>query len=267
LNIYSEWLRTFAPQTTVLEFAESVGTSHPVAEVAGPSAIEAFPSEWRLSPSAPFDPARWRAIVSGERPTESPGGAGWVDYAQRAIRHQFRGYGVSMRLLTFASERRTGWEESKSEGVWTVAIASFVTTNPADGRFVGVLSSERSLTADVIQDAEDTFRIRGGTERLSFSLRNLLAAQALGVECLSARLSSGNSSVLIKADSGDAFRAVLQDTEGDISGLTVNANDQRATVLENGEIIFGGDAPIGSVLSAVTTIMVASVRLQKSRVH
>lgn len=207
-------------------------------------------------------------MVSGQRPTQTPGDVGWLNYQTGLLKlRPFRGYGVSMRLLTFESERRTGWEESRAEGIWTVAIASMVSANPADGRFVGVLSSERSLTADVMQDAESRFRTSGGAERVSFSLRNLIGAQPLGVECLSARLTSEQSSVLIKAESGDAFRKVLGNAEGDISGLTVNANDQRATVLANGEIIFGGDAPIENLLSAVSIIMVTSARLQQSRVY
>ena len=173
------------------------------------------------------------------------------------------GPGVLFRAVEFADQHETGWESSTTTGAWRVAVAVLPSVDSeADGeRMVGLLASAPALLAGLMSDLEESLGTDGAAaERVQFPLRPLLSAAATeaGVVPRSVRLRSDRTRTLVQSDDEQALRDQAAAVEGDVVGVTVEAAQQRVTVLEDGSVIFSDSASSDDVLAAMRSIQLAT---------
>jgi hypothetical protein len=160
------------------------------------------------------------------------------------------------RRLDFSDVIDSPWEKSVTSGVRWWGLADIPTHEYGDDRLLGILGSTQALAADLQQTTLDFMSKAGvNTEPASFSLRALLSDLSdEGVLPRSVRLRNEFGLVLVQSEDESSLRSQLADINGDVIGVTVDAMDQRMTLLDDGHVLFTEPADALGILVAIRAI-------------
>jgi hypothetical protein len=172
-----------------------------------------------------------------------------------------RGGRLWPHYVEFSDVVDSPWERSVTSGSRWSGLADVPAHEYVDERLLGVLAPTQALVADMERGALH-YMSRAGVdaEPASFTLRGFLSGlQGEGVLLRSVRLRNEYGSVLIQSEDEEMLRSQLTDLTGDVTGLTVDAKDQRMTLLGDGRILF---TDLGSAFDVLTAIRAIDAALE-----
>jgi hypothetical protein len=254
VNLFTSWLLAQTSGEAIGEFAESLG--EPVPQPPSRLSVEGQ-FEWREPDGAFGLQSAWssrRDPVRAEREWST-------------VQDPYALLGSSpkrfVRSVAFSDETETLWEFSRRAGFSRIAVIELPLQGDDGESLVGVASATSTITASIVSNLQRQI----GSERAelaTFSLSNLLTAALEGraeMTPRSVRLITDGGTVLIQERDVNRLRHSISTTGGELGGLTLAANDERVTVLADGEVIFSDSATLAVVISLLLTIYAVTTQV------
>jgi hypothetical protein len=254
MNLFTTWLLAHTTDEAIGEFADSLG-----------DAVEQPPSrlsvegqfEWREADRALGLESAWssRSDPIGAQPEWSTVQDPYTLLSSSPKRF--------VRSVAFSDETETLWEFSRRAGFSRIAVIELPLQGDDGESLVGVVSATSTITASIVSSLQRQI----GSERAevaTFSLRNLLTAALEGrgeMTPRSVRLITDGGTVLLQERDVDQLRHSISTTEGELGGLTLASNDERVTVLADGEVIFSDSATLAVVINLMLTIYAVTTQV------
>jgi len=163
---------------------------------------------------------------------------------------------VWSRYFEFSDVIDSPWEKSETSGVRWSGVADVPTHEYSNDHLLGILAPTQALVVDLQRSTLELMSHEGvDTEPASFSLRALLSdLRDESVVPRSVRLRNEFGLVLVQSENESALRSQLNDLTGDVTGVTVDAMDQRMTLFDDGHVLFTEPADALGVLTAIRTV-------------
>jgi hypothetical protein len=171
---------------------------------------------------------------------------------------------IYRRAFTYSRHPRSEWDASgESTGRLIIGLAEVDGEASNRRNIVGVISSSAALTQALSDDLAEHLRSeRASCDKAEFSLGFLIdlnerVRDRFGAHASSVRLAEESSKILVQANDESALRKVIENMNGHPVGVTVQTTQGKATITEDGSVIFGESISGKDVLELMTAVIEA----------